>query len=73
MAPTTGGAGEQDNNGAGFALVEAEAGEEEDEEEDEDDEAFARGFFAAFVTFTILRLKCESCCRDRASIDHRIE
>ena len=62
MAPTTGGAGEQVNDGAGFALVEAEAEEkeeekeeeeEEDEEEDEDDEAFARGFFAAFVTFTI--------------------
>ena len=51
MAPTTGGAGEQVSDGAGFALVEAE--EEEDEEEDEDDEAFARGFFAAFVTFTI--------------------
>ena len=56
MAPTTGGAGEQVNDGAGFALVEAEEEEEEeeeDEEEDEDDEAFARGFFAAFVTFTI--------------------
>ena len=58
MASTTGGAGEQVNDGAGFALVEAEAEseeeeEEEGEEEDEDDEAFARGFFAAFVTFTI--------------------